>query len=249
MKIILSPTKKMKEDLDFISPSDLPEFLPRTEKLLSYLRGKTPEGLQKLWGCNDAIARQNIDRLQDMDLRRRLTPAVLAYEGIAFQHMAPTVFSEQEMNYVQDHLRILSAFYGVLKPLDGIRSYRLEMQAPAAPEGFRDLYDFWGQNLYQQVRDDSGIILNLASKEYYRCIEKYLQEGDRFITCVFGEIVNGKLKQKATFAKMARGEMVRFLAETQTEQPEDMQKFSQLGFHFSLERSSETEYVFLRELD
>ena len=247
MKIILSPTKKMKEDLEFLSPSALPEFLSRTEKILAFLRSKTPEELQKLWGCNDAIARQNIERLEGMDLTSRLTPAIFAYEGNAFQHMAPTVFSEQELTYVQDHLRILSAFYGVLRPLDGIRSYRLEMQAPAAVDGFRDLYDFWGKDLYRAVRDDSGVILNLASKEYYQCIEKYLQENDRFITCVFGELVGGKLKQKATFAKMARGEMVRFLAETQAEQPEDMQKFDRLGFRFCPERSSETEYVFLKE--
>ena len=249
MKIILSPTKKMKEDLEFLSPSALPESLPRTEKILSFLRGKTPEELQKLWGCNDEIARQNTDRLKDMDLQSRLTPAILAYEGIAFQHMAPAVFTQQELCYVQSHLRILSAFYGVLRPMDGIRSYRLEMQAPAPVDGFRDLYDFWGEDLYRQVRDDSGVILNLASKEYDRCIKKYLQEGDRFITCVFGELIGGKLKQKATFAKMARGEMVRFLAETQAEQPEDMQKFDRLGFRFCPDRSCSTEYVFLREPD
>lgn len=246
MKIILSPTKKMRRDVDFIKPQSLPCFLSRTEDILRFLKSLSPEDLKKLWGCNDAIAEQNIERLDKMDLHANLTPAILAYEGIAFQYMAPGVFTEQALQYVQDHLRILSGFYGVLKPLDGVRAYRLEMQAKARISGHKDLYSFWGQDLYDQVRDESGIILNLASKEYSRCIEDYLKPEDRMITCEFLESVGGKLRQKATFAKMARGEMVRFLAENQAPEPQAMQDFSGLGYHFRPDLSTDTRYIFER---
>lgn len=166
MKIILSPAKKMKEDLESLAPLGLPAFLGRTEELLSWLRSKSHEELKKLWGCNDKIAEQNFVRLETMDLNKRLTPAVLSYEGIAYQYMAPAVFEKDQIDYIQEHLRILSAFYGVLKPMDGVSPYRLEMQAKAAVGGHKDLYAFWGKCLYGQVRDESGIIINLASREY-----------------------------------------------------------------------------------
>ena len=246
MKILLSPTKKMKEDRDSLCPASLPACLSKTRQILDFLRGLDGPALQKLWGCNDSIAEQNLLRLRDMDLEAQLTPAILAYEGIAFQHMAPTVFSDREMQYVQDHLRILSGFYGVLKPLDGIRSYRLEMQARAPVAGCRDLYEFWGRDLYEGSRDESGIFLNLASKEYYQCISRYLTPEDTFITCTFGETVGGKIHQKATYAKMARGEMVRYLAELDADRPEQMQGFDRLGFSFQPQLSTHEEYVFLR---
>ena len=246
MKIILSPTKKMKEDLDSLPCRSLPCCLNETRQILDVLRRMTPSELQALWGCNDAIAEQNRQRLARMELSGHLTPAILAYEGIAFQHMAPTVFTDAEMDYVQEHLRILSGFYGVLRPLDGVRSYRLEMQAPLSVAGQKNLYDFWGKQLYEQVLDDSRIILNLASKEYSACISRYLTPEDRFISCTFCEMVNGKLRQKGTFAKMARGEMVRFLAENQGDSPEKMQDFTGLHYHFREDLSTDTDYVFQR---
>ena len=246
MKIILSPTKKMQEDRDSLSSPSLPCLLSRTQRILAALRSLSAQELQALWGCNDQITAQNIERLSHMDLEKGLTPAILSYEGLAFQHMAPSVFTDQELAYVQDHLRILSGFYGVLKPLDGITPYRLEMQARLSVDGSASLYDFWGRDLYREVRDDSGIILNLASKEYDKCIRKYLQPEDRFITCTFCELVKGRLQQKGTFAKMARGEMVRFLAEVRGDSPEKAREFHGLGYHFREDLSSETEYIFQR---
>ena len=162
MKIILSPTKKMKEDLDTLRVQALPCLLPKTEQILEKLRSSSPQELQVLWGCNDKIAEQNLQRLESMDLQKDLTPAILAYEGIAFQYMAPTVFTDREFQYVQDHLRILSGFYGCLKPLDGVRSYRLEMQARLALQGFQNLYEFWGRDLYDggQIHNDTAVIPN-----------------------------------------------------------------------------------------
>ena len=246
MKIILSPAKKMNVNLDILEYNRLPEFLEQTEEILAWLKSKTHEELQKLWGCNDKIARQNFERLAHMNLRKQLTPAVLSYEGIAYQYMAPAVFEGDHFDYIQDHLRILSAFYGVLRPLDGVTPYRLEMQAKASIGGQKDLYAFWGRRLYDAVIDESRIIINLASREYYKCIEKYLTNEDRFITITFCEKSQDKLVTKGTYAKMARGEMLRFMAENKIEDPVQIQRFDRLGYVFRDSLSSEMEYVFER---
>lgn len=248
MKIILSPAKKMNVNVDILEPLGLPVYLNKTEVILSWLKSKSYDELKKLWACNDKIAEQNLNRLEDVDLNKRLTPAVLAYEGIAYQYMAPAVFEYGHFDYVQEHLRILSAFYGVLKAMDGVTPYRLEMQAKASINGYGNLYDFWGRDLYEAVRDDSGIIINLASKEYSKCIEKYLAPDDRYITITFCEKSGDKLVTKGTYAKMARGEMVRFMAENNIEDPVEIQKFDRLGYAFREGLSSDTEYVFERKI-
>lgn len=247
MKIILSPAKKMNIDVDTLEPNGLPVFLEQTEEIAAWLQEKMPQELKKLWGCNEAIAGQNVKRLREMNLRKNLTPAILSYEGIAYQYMAPAVFEDGHLTYVQEHLRILSGFYGVLKPMDGVTPYRLEMQAKAKIGEYKDLYDFWGSRLYREVRDVDGVIINLASKEYSKCIEKYLTEQDTYITCTFGEMVNGKLVQKGTYAKMARGEMVRFMAEKKIEEPQEMKLFDRLGYVYRDDLSCETDYVFERK--
>ena len=132
MRIIIAPAKKMRADPDSLAPAGLPDFLPETEVLCAALRSMDPAALQRLWRCNDRIAALNVRRLEEMDLRRNLTPAILAYEGIQYQYMAPGVFSREEYAYVQTHLRILSGFYGLLRPFDGVTPYRLEMQAKLA---------------------------------------------------------------------------------------------------------------------
>ena len=181
-----------------------------------------------------------------MDLTKNLTPALLAYDVIQYTYMAPAVFEDGQFDYVQEHLRILSGFYGVVKPLDSVVSYRLEMQAKAAVDGHKNLYDFWGDSMYQEVMDESGILINLASKEYSKCIEKYLRPGDRYITCIFGEPEGGRVVQKGVYAKMARGEMVRFMAGIHAEEPEQIKAFDWSGYHFDEDRSSDTEYVFIQ---
>lgn len=129
LKIIISPAKKMKENTDDLMFRDLPEFLSQTEILLEQLKCMSCSELKALWRCSDKIAEQNIERIKRMDLYHGLTPAVLAYEGIQYQYMAPSVFTDSQFEYVQEHLRILSGFYGVLRPFDGVTPYRLEMQA------------------------------------------------------------------------------------------------------------------------
>ena len=134
----------------------------------------------------------------------------------------------------------------MLKPLDGVIPYRLEMQAKAPVGGAKDLYHYWGRKLYDALEEEGGEILNLASKEYYKCIEKYKSKDTKMITCVFAEESKGKLVQKGTYAKMARGEMVRFMSEKKITRLEEIREFDRLEFKFSEEHSDDFTYTFLR---
>lgn len=247
MRIIISPAKKMNVDTDSLNYMDLPVFLEDTRTIMQWMQKLSYADAKKLWGCNDNIAEQNFKRFQEMDLEERLTPAILSYEGIQYQYMAPAVFEESMLFYVQEHLRILSGFYGVVRPMDGVTPYRLEMQAKAKINEKKDLYDFWGERLYDEIMDESRTVINLASKEYSKCVEKYLKPKDHLITCVFGEKIEGKVVQKGTYAKMARGEMVRFMAEHKIESTEEIKKFDRLGYVYQESLSSENEYVFIKQ--
>ena len=246
MRIIISPAKQMRVDTDSFACSSLPVFMEKTEILMQWIRSLSYEAQKKLWACNDKIARQNAERFAHMDLRKNLTPALLAYDGIQYTYMSPAVFEDGQYDYVQDHLRILSGFYGVVKPMDGVVPYRLEMQAKASVPGYKNLYEFWGSSLYREVLDDSRIIINLASKEYSRCIEKYLQADDRYITCIFGELHGGRIVQKGVYAKMARGEMVRYMVAYAIADPEQIKAFDWSGYRFRDNLSSDKEFVFIR---
>ena len=205
MRIIISPAKQMRTDTDASAGLTMPVFLEKTEILTRWIRSLSYEEQKKLWACNDKIARQNNERFAHMDLRRNLTPALLAYDGIQYTYMAPAVFEDGQYDYVQEHLRILSGFYGVVKPMDGVVPYRLEMQAKAAVSGHKNLYDFWG--------DSEG----------------------------------SKIVQKGVYAKMARGEMVRYMAANGVTEPEQIRTFDWSGYQFREELSSEKQYVFTRE--
>lgn len=246
MRIIISPAKKMREDIDTLAPRDLPAFLADTERLKAALQGMTPQELQALWRCNDAIARQNVARLAAMDLERAHTPAILAYEGIQYQYMAPGVFTGEELDYVQEHLRILSGFYGLLRPFDAVTPYRLEMQARLSVDGGRDLYAFWGRKLADRLAEETDAVLDLASREYSRAVQPFLPPRVRWITVVFGEEKAGKIVEKGTLCKMARGRMVRWLAENRIRRPEEARAFGELGYQFSPERSGEGTYLFVK---
>ena len=247
MRIIISPAKKMKVDTDSFPYRDLPVFLSNTEEICGELQSMSYEELKKLWKCNDQIAQLNVRRLREMDLLGRLTPAVLAYEGIQYQYMAPGVFTDQEFGYIQEHLRILSGFYGILRPFDGVTPYRLEMQAKLKIGECKDLYAYWGDRLAQTLCAESNCILNLASREYSICVSKYLPDTARFITCVFGEENDGKVIEKGTMCKMARGEMVRFMAQYQIENPDQIKSFDRLNYRFDESRSDDSTYIFLHD--
>lgn len=247
MRIIISPAKTMKKEMYSQESLSTPQFMDKTQEILSWLQLQSREELQKLWKCNDKITEENIQRLKTMDLQNMLTPAVLAYDGMVFKHINASMLEDNALRYLQEHLCILSAFYGVLRPMDGITSYRMEMQSKASVADSRNLYEYWKEDIYCAVKDDSGIILNLASKEYSKCIEKYLGPEDTYVTISFYELVHGKLVTKGTYAKMARGEMVRFLAEENIQNLADIQRFKRMGYFFMQGLSSEKEYVFCRE--
>lgn len=246
MKIIISPAKKMRVDLDSLAFRDFPVFLNLTGEIADILRNQSDDELKKLWKCNDDIAALNIHRLKTMDLERNLTPAILSYEGIQYQYMAPNVFSDLELEYIQEHLRILSGFYGILKPFDGVTPYRLEMQAKLRVGKARNLYDYWGEQVATHLFDKTECVVNLASKEYSTCVSNRIPNNLRFITCIFGEIKDGRVVEKGTMCKMARGEMVRFMAEKQILDPEEIKTFDRLNYQFCPDISDDKTFVFLK---
>ncbi len=300
LRIIISPAKKMNVADDYPVEAVRPRFLEQSEALKYYLRGLDYGTLKEIWKCNDKIAELNWGRLRDMDLQRRLTPAVFAYEGIQYQSMAPGVLEREALVYIGEHLYILSGFYGILRAFDGVVPYRLEMQARLAWErectAVSSLYDYWGDSLSRVVteapkedgrggrreagkeavgQEDGGseiTIVNLASKEYSKAVEPWLTPEVRYITCVFGEIEARdqaaqpmekiaknqakrsmaktaedqaeRVRVKATAAKMARGAMVRFMAENQVTQPEQLKAFDRMEYRYLEHLSDDRTYVF-----
>ena len=165
MRVIISPAKKMRVDRDSFPVRDLPLLLPKAEILVERLRSMSYEELKALWKCNDSIAALNIERLQSMDLHHRLTPAILSYDGIQYQYMAPSVFTAEELEYVQGCLRILSGLYGVLRPFDGVTPYRLEMQARFSKYEMKDLYSYWGSSIAEAIWEENTICFSVPITE------------------------------------------------------------------------------------
>ena len=250
LKIIISPAKKMNDIADVIDWEQLPIFINQARELKDHLSELSYDELKNIWQCNDKIAQLNYDRLQKMSLNTCLTPAVLAYEGLQYQYMAPHVFDEDQWEYVRNHLIILSGFYGLLRATDGVTPYRLEMQAKLQVNETNNLYDYWKSSIYNALAADCSVIVNLASKEYSKIVEKYLDEKVEMVTCTFGELteVNGikKIKTKATAVKMARGEMVRYMAENNVQNIDQLKSFDRLLYLYNEEYSRDKNYVFIK---
>lgn len=249
MKIIISPAKKMNIDTDTAPCQGMPIYLEKTKHLMEYIRTLSYQQCKVLWKCNDKIAKLNYRRFQEMDLASAQTPALLAYEGIQYQYLAPKVLTESALTYLQNHLRILSGFYGILRPFDAVTPYRLEMQARFKGEKLDSLYVYWGDTIAEHLFCEDSLILNLASREYSKCISSYLKNRPdiHMVTCVFGERIHGKIIEKGTLAKMARGEMVRMLSERQSEHIEEVKTFDRLGYCFCEKDSDENTLVFIKE--
>lgn len=247
IKIIISPAKTMKIDNDTLLHRQMPVFIEKTQGLLDYLKELSYEELKSVWKCSDKLAKQNFDRIKDMDLYNNLTPAILSFEGLQYKYMAAGVFSYEELDYIEEHLRILSGFYGVLRPSDGIVPYRLEMKSKLLDWEYKSLYDFWQGKIAESVFSETDCILNLASKEYSDSISKYLRGDIKFINCIFGELIEGRVIEKATLIKMARGEMVRFMAENRIKDIEAIKKFDRLDYQYREDLSDDRTYVFIKE--
>ena len=248
MKIIISPAKKMNIDDDIFEYRSKPVFFEQAEEIMNYMKNLSYDECKTIWKCSDKLAQLNYDRVVNMDLNYRLTPALFSYEGIQYQYMGARVLSRDALEYLQDNLRILSGFYGILKPLDGIVPYRLEMQSKFINYKNKDLYEYWADKIANSLFEETNLIINLASKEYSKCVEKYLKNspGTKFITCVFGEINGDKVIEKGTLAKMARGEMVRYLAQNNVYDLEGLKRFDKLEYKYSQEKSNEKTYVFIK---
>lgn len=253
LKIIISPAKKMNVSDDFPVEMTLPHFLEQTEEIKAYLQNLDYGTLKGIWKCNDRITKQNVERLKNMELRRGLTPAVIAYEGLQYQSMAPGVMERSTLDYLGKHLYILSGFYGILRAFDGVTPYRLEMQARInwmrEKKMVTNLYDYWGSSLYRMLdnQEEPLTIVNLASKEYSKVIEPWLTPDVRFLTCVFGEVEEEspfRMRVKATAAKMARGAMVRFMAQNHVTDAEQIKGFHEMGYGYLESLSNETMFVF-----
>ena len=241
MKIIISPAKKMINSSDDFLPESIPVFLTETQSLLDEIRTYTKEELKNVLACNDQLLNLNHERFQAMNLNRNTSCALMSYVGLQYQHMGSQLFSLEEIDYLQNTLRILSGFYGILKPMDGIVPYRLEMQAKLKST---NLYDFWNRKLYDELTKEDHLILNLASKEYSQCIKSYQKDNVTIIDVDFVCEHKGKLTTKATEAKMCRGSMVRFCAVHQIKDIKELLSFSEYGYSYDSELSAETKLVF-----
>ncbi len=248
LRIITSPAKKMRVIDAPPWPVREPAFLARTERLLEALRALSRDEAQRLWACSDRLADLNYERVHTMDLIAGTTAAVVAYEGIQYTHLAAEVMSEDELAWLDGHLRILSGFYGMLRPLDGVVPYRLEMQAHLAVDGTRNLYEFWADALYEALAAEGcDVIVNVASVEYARAVTPWVRpDGPRVLTCLFGVERDGRLRQPATEAKAARGTFVRWCAERGVKTLDELCDFRERGYELSVGRSSDDSLVFVR---
>lgn len=246
---IISPAKTMNvlEGPPYVSST--PAFLSRTKELKSALQSMSYEELKALWATSDKLTAQNYERLREMDLGSDLTAAVIAYEGIQYQALAASVLDTDSLDYLEGHLRILSGFYGLLRPFDGVVPYRLEMQAKLTCAGATNLYDFWGDALAQELGRNFDVVVNLASVEYAKAVVPHAEAaGFKVLTVLFGERRGEKLVQRSTEAKKSRGTFVRWCAEHKLESTEDFYGFSERNYHFDAELSNESTLVFTRNV-
>lgn len=245
MKIVVSPAKTMIENTDSYIGNSIPTYIDYSRMLLDEIRQKSYEEMKEIWKCNEKIANENFDRFKNMNLQGNLSPAIFSYQGIQYQYMAVNVMESSSLEYIRENLYILSGFFGILRTFDVVSPYRLEMQAKLEIGDCKNLYEFWGDKIYRKLFETGEVVINLASKEYSKIIESYLSKEDKFITCVFAEKKDGKIVQKATLAKMARGEMVNFLASNDIQNEEEIKKFDRLGFVFDKGLSNDNRYVFV----
>lgn len=246
MQVIIAPAKKMVVAPDVFLPSGRPQYEEQAQRILTAMQALDYAAAKTLWQVQDKLGAPNYRQLQALDLAQAVTPALFAYVGIQYQYMAPDILTATALDYVQAHLRILSGLYGVLRPFDAIVPYRLELQAKLAVGGAQNLYAFWGDKLYQALDFADGPVVNLASKEYSKTITAYLKPKDQLIDVTFGHLVDDQVKTQATYAKMARGAMVRYMAEHQVQTVEALTEFDQPDYHFDAQRSTATHLVFLR---
>ena len=255
MLALLSPAKSLDFDSAPITQShSMPSFLDDSEQLIEQLRDLSPERVSELMGISAKLGVLNSNRYLNWSLPFSLSnskQAVLAFTGDVYTGLDASHMNEDDLNWAQDHLRILSGLYGVLRPLDLIQPYRLEMSTKLNNSRGPNLYRFWGTQLTDAInqdlsKQDRPVLINLASNEYYKALQP-----DRIqapvITPVFKDWKNGQYKIISFFAKKARGMMSAFMIRQRLRDAEDLKAFQTAGYAYSDAQSSESQWVFLRK--
>lgn len=246
MKIIISPAKKMRRE-EYVAPLHRPMFLKEAGELLSFLRSLSDSEMAKVWKVKGALLSSSLSSLSMLSLEDIGSPAIFSYDGIQYTYMSPSSFTDSMLEYAEKNLRIISGLYGLLRPLDGVGTYRLEMESPISIPGYGDLYSYWGGKIASSLMEDERLLVNLASAEYSKAVLPYLPSTVNVVTPVFLDWEKGRYVSKGVYAKMERGEMVRFLAETGAETVEDIMKFSSRGYEFSRFLSDSNTLCFVRK--
>jgi hypothetical protein len=255
MKIILSPAKSLNEDVDCSNLEFTQHvFQDESSRLAGKLAKLSARQIKKLMGVSDDLAELNYNRYQAWGLPFNATnakPAGLIFTGSVYQAMDFASLSPEAKEVGQNSLRILSGLYGLLKPLDLIQPYRLEMgtRLQVTPK-ITNLYKFWGDKIRKQLEsemDEDEILVNVASSEYFKAVQLD-KLNRRVITTVFKDKAkDGSYKVNMTYAKLARGHMTRFIIKNNLKSAEELQTFDLKGFYFSAADSSDSEFVYLRE--
>lgn len=233
MLAILSPAKRMRTlTAQDGPPLTRPLFEREAEELAGELKQYPPWQLESLLKVNPQLAMEAFDAFWRFSPDAPRTAALFSYQGLQYQHLAPETFSQRELLSAQERLRILSGLYGLLRPLDGIQPYRLEMGCRRVPPA-GSLYRFWGSRLHDALFSQGEVVLNLASNEYSRAVTPFLQQEDRLVTVEFLLNRRGKLVTPATYAKMARGIMARKIVTEGLSQPEQLRDFQWEGFRYA----------------
>ncbi len=247
MIVIISPAKKMKDDIAWMDAQGQPILLKDAKQLIKYLKTLTIPQIQKVLMCSEKIAQEAYIQYEKMRVTNIGVPAILSYEGIQYQYMAPDVFTDDQFIYVQKYIRILSGLYGVLKPLDHVMPYRLELHDKIQYQEHHSLYDFWKYKVYKEIVKEDKEVLDLASAQYSKLLYKYQTNKVRIVKCRFMEENSGICKEKGVYVKMARGSMIRWLAEENITCLDEVKKFSQDGYLYNEALSSEHEFVYIRK--
>ena len=255
MLIVLSPAKTLDYSVDPKSNHTAPQFLSQSSKLIKTLKDKEPKDIASLMGLSDKLATLNFDRYQSWKAAKSVSsdakPSMLVFKGDVYQGLSAEDFNAKQIKFAQKHLRILSGLYGILRPLDVIKPYRLEMGTKLQTSKGKNLYEFWGNSVQENVISDlasqkSDLLINLASKEYFSVLGK-IPEYINVVSPVFKDFKNGKHKIISFYAKRARGLMAKWIIENNIRDFEKLSKFNLDGYYFSKKDSSATEPVFLRD--
>lgn len=252
---VISPAKTLDfESAPAISDYSQPQFLEQSRELIDQLRQLQPAEVASLMHISDKLGELNAQRFSDWQLPftpRNAKQAVLAFKGDVYTGMQAELFSQQDFAFAQEHLRILSGLYGLLRPLDLIRAYRLEMGTSFANHRGKNLYQFWGDTLTQQLNRDlenrsEKILVNLASTEYWGAVNPK-KLAARVITPVFKDRKNGHYKIISFFAKKARGMMSAYIIQQRLDRVEGLREFDTAGYRYNDSLSTDSEWVFTRE--